>query len=156
MGGREKHAAGTLKFSISISTSGRGNLRRRGELLRASRETEAPNSSHHLFLYITQNPTARGGCKVTQQRGGPGTPTWDHLPAPWWGPSHPALSQQLRGCLALTALVSLCCPCAGSESRGQGLRGGFGISFKFNQLWAVIGEALVLAQPCRVPWPHGY
>lgn len=72
MGGREKHAAGTLKFSISISTSGRGNLRRRGGLLRASRETEAPNSSHHLFLYITQNPTAKGGCKVTQQRGGPG------------------------------------------------------------------------------------
>lgn len=26
VGGREKHAAGTLKFRISISTSGRGNL----------------------------------------------------------------------------------------------------------------------------------
>ena len=48
-----------------------------------------------------------------------------------------------------TALVSLCCPHAGSESRGQGPQGGFRVSFKFNQLWALIGEAWCWPSPAK-------
>lgn len=99
-------------------------------------------------------PTAKRGTKQPSSMGIPGT----HLGSSASSMVGSILSSSVPAAAGLlgTALVYLCCPHAGSESRGQGPQGGFGVSFKFNQLWALIGEALVLAQPHKVPWPHGY
>lgn len=115
VGGREKQAAGTLKFLISISTSGRENLqRRRGLLQWAGRDTGTlspaespvqlnshPGTSFPLTEGITQNPAPKRGLPGCKAARGALAPTWGHLPAPWWGPycsASPWL--RLSGCSA--------------------------------------------------------
>lgn len=168
VGGREKQAAGTLKFLISISTSGRGNLRRRRGLLQgAGRDTGtlSPAEScpaqltprHLLFLHRGNNPKccSKNEFAWLQSSTGGSSTHLGSSASSMVGSillcSSLALSQRLLGCSVLPALA----PVVGSESPGQGPRGGCSASFQFNQ------QPRALPSLCRwrapvLSQPHGH
>lgn len=103
VGGREKQAAGTLKFLISISTKGRENLRSRTGVLQGAAGDTQPRRVRAVprLVCLTTKPLpsfteGRNHPKFRSKKldlpgceGARGSPalTWGRLPAPKWDPS---------------------------------------------------------------------